>query len=104
MSLSRACKLLGISRQAVYQREKRGEQRVAELAPVKDMVLDLRRFMPRIGTRKLYFLLKPRFDEQGIKLGRDGFFDYLREHRVNLEVYFSSHVLDTTRKKDIEER
>lgn len=82
MSLSRACKLLGISRQAVYQREKRGEQRVAELAPVKDMVLDLRRFMPRIGTRKLYFLLKPRFDEQGIKLGRDGFFDYLREHRL----------------------
>jgi sugar phosphate isomerase/epimerase len=30
--------------------------------------------------------------------------DYLREHRVNLEVYFSSHVLDTTRKKDIEDR
>ena len=82
MSLSRACKLLGISRQAVYQREKRIRQRVIELAPVKDMVLELRRFMPRIGTRKLYFLLKPRFNEQGIKLGRDSFFDYLRECRL----------------------
>ena len=38
--------------------------------------------MPRIGTRKLYFLLKSKFDAQGIKLGRDGFFDYLREHRL----------------------
>ena len=45
----------------------------------------LRRFMPRLGGRKLYFLLKPAFDEQGIKLGRDGFFDYLREHRLLVE-------------------
>ena len=82
MSLRRACKLLGISRQAVYQREKRIEQRSTELAPVKDLVLELRRFMPRLGGRKLYFLLKPKLDEQGIKLGRDGFFDYLRDHRL----------------------
>ena len=80
MSLSRACKLLGISRQAVYQREKRIAQRSTELAPVNDLVLELRRFMPRLGGRKLYFMLKPRLDAQGIKLGRDGFFDYLREH------------------------
>jgi len=38
--------------------------------------------MPRLGGRKLYFLLKPKLDEQGIKLGRDGLFDYLREHRL----------------------
>ena len=82
MSLSRACKLLGISRQAVYQREKRIAQRSTELAPVNDLVLELRRFMPRLGGRKLYFLLKPKLDEQGIKLGRDGFFNYLRDHRL----------------------
>jgi len=71
-----------MSRQAVYQREKRKEQRVIELAPVKGMVMELRRFMPRLGGRKLYCLLKPKLDEQGIKLGRDGLFDYLREHRL----------------------
>ena len=38
--------------------------------------------MPRLGGRKLYCLLKPTFKEQGIKLGRDGFFDYLRDHRL----------------------
>ncbi len=34
--------------------------------------------MPRIGTRKLYALIKPELELQGIKLGRDGLFDYLR--------------------------
>lgn len=44
--------------------------------------MELRRFMPRLGGRKLYSLLKPTFHAQGIKLGRDGFFDYLRNHRL----------------------
>ena len=80
--MSRACRLLGITRQAVYQREQRTKQRVTELAPVQSMVIELRRMMPRVGGRKLYFLLRPAFAAQGIKLGRDGFFDYLREHRL----------------------
>ena len=80
--MSRACRLLGITRQAVYQREQRTEQRVTELASVQGMVMELRRFMPRLGGRKLYFLLKPAFAARGIKLGRDGFFNYLREHRL----------------------
>jgi transposase InsO family protein len=71
-----------MTRQAVYQREKRAKQRVVEREPVKGMVMEVRRFMPRLGTRKLYCLLKPKFDDQGIKLGRDGFFSYLREHRL----------------------
>jgi len=44
-------------------------------------VLEIRREMPRLGTRKLYYLLKERFKNQGIKIGRDALFDYLkREH------------------------
>ena len=44
------------------------------------MVLELRRFLPRLGGRKLYLLLKSKFEEQGIKLGRDNFFAYLKSH------------------------
>lgn len=80
--MSRACQLIGISRQSVYQREKREWSRQSELAPVKEMVLELRRYMPRIGTRKLYFLLKPKFVAQDIKLGRDAFFNYLRDEQL----------------------
>ncbi len=37
--------------------------------------------MPRLGTRKLYYLLKEQFNSKGIKKGRDALFGYLkREH------------------------
>nr|AKN40468.1 Mobile element protein [Vibrio tasmaniensis] len=71
-----------IARYIPSQREKHEATRQAELAPVKGMVLELRRFMPRLGTRKLYFLLKPRLIAKGVKLGRDALFDYLREERL----------------------
>jgi putative transposase len=41
--------------------------------------MQYRRFMPRLGTRKLYYLIKPELDKRHIKLGRDGLFDYCRD-------------------------
>ena len=73
---------MGISRQAVYQHEQRCRQRQADLEPVREMVLEVRRYLPRLGTRKLYHLLKPRLQAAGIKLGRDGWFHYLRQHKM----------------------
>ena len=73
--------MLGISRQAVYQAQNRKEARAKVLSKVKPLVLDIRREMPRIGTRKLYYLLKPEFDKHQIKIGRDALFAYLKtEH------------------------
>lgn len=42
----------------------------------------MRMKMPRLGTRKLYFLLKDQFKNQEIKLGRDRLFDYLRSQNL----------------------
>ncbi|SNX50113.1 hypothetical protein VTH8203_03761 [Vibrio thalassae] len=58
------------------------ETRQAELAPVNGMVLELRRFIPRLGTRKLYFFWKPKLIAKGTKIGRDALFDYLREESL----------------------
>ena len=85
MSLSRLCRLYGISRQAVYQSEKRKQARLVELEPVKSWIMDIRRFMPRLGTRKLYYLVKPKLESASIKLGRDGLFDYLRSQHMLVE-------------------
>ena len=38
--------------------------------------------MPRIGTRKLYYLLKPEFVRLDIKIGRDALFNYLRREHL----------------------
>ena len=52
------------------------------LAQIKPLVLSIRRLMPRIGTRKLYFLLKKDFDRLQIKIGRDALFTYLRKEHL----------------------
>jgi putative transposase len=35
--------------------------------------------MPRLGTRKLYYLLSKEFIDDGVKVGKDKLFDLLRE-------------------------
>lgn len=77
--------MLGISRQAVHQNIKRNEARAKVLSQTKPLVLSIRRDMPRIGTRKLHYLLKPDFDRLQIKIGRDALFNYLKTEHLLIE-------------------
>lgn len=77
--------MLNISPQAVYQHRIRQHDNVRKRAVLKDWVQGYRMLMPRIGGRKLYWLIKPKLIAHGIKLGRDGFFGYLRAHRLLVE-------------------
>lgn len=70
--------MFGISRQALYQEQRRIFCRESELLQVKAMVHALRLEMPRIGTRKLYYLLSHELSLCNIKIGRDALFNYLR--------------------------
>ena len=74
--------MLGISRQAVYQSIKRKETRAKVLSQIKPLVVAIRREMPRIGTRKLYYLLKLDLDKLEIKIGRDALFTYLKSEHL----------------------
>ena len=47
---------------------------------VNDWITEWRKLMPRLGGKKLYTLIKPKLIEHNIKMGRDGFFTYLRCH------------------------
>jgi putative transposase len=40
--------------------------------------MDQRMQLPRLGTRKLYYLLTDLLEEHQLKIGRDGLFDLLR--------------------------
>ncbi|WP_107948101.1 IS3 family transposase [Shewanella baltica] len=78
INLAAACRAAGMSRQGIYQAVARMESRRAELSVIKDWVQYWRKYMPRLGARKLYTLIKSKLVEHDIKLGRDGFFTYLR--------------------------
>ncbi|MGQ8335845.1 hypothetical protein ACUNWD_04790, partial [Sunxiuqinia sp. A32] len=44
---------------------------------VVQLVLSVRREHPRMGTRKIYHLIKTDLENQGIKIGRDALFSLL---------------------------
>ena len=46
------------------------------------MVREIRKRMPRIGTRKIYYKLKREFEEKEIKIGRDKLFEILRNKQM----------------------
>ena len=92
--MSSCCRLFGVSRQAVYQARSRILKREQELFQVKKLVMTIRIQMPRLGTRKLYYLLKSDLEKLNIKLGRDALFDYLR--RENLLIYPKKNYMKTT--------
>lgn len=74
--------MFGISRQAVYQRQKRQEERMKDKCKVVELVLQERMSLPRLGTRKLYYLIKPKMEKEDIKMGRDGLFECLRHNHL----------------------
>jgi transposase InsO family protein len=73
---------MGISRQAHYKRLACQRARSEQHTTVVELVSDERRHQPRIGTRKLHYMLKEPLEQAGIKIGRDALFDVLREARM----------------------
>jgi putative transposase len=63
----------------LYKKEKREQQQLIEVSIIVEAVKKIREEQPRIGIRKLQVLLKPVLQKHGIKIGRDGLFDLLRE-------------------------
>lgn len=76
------CGLFGHSRQAYYQRLKDDYLGQVREDVIVEMVRRERKDFPRIGARKLFHMLLPQLMAQGISLGRDAFFDILRENNL----------------------
>ncbi len=74
--------MFGVSRQTYYKRIHAEIGRASRTVTVAKMVQQVRLSQPRIGTRKLHYLLKQKFDQTGLKLGRDSLFDVLRRARL----------------------
>lgn len=82
--------MFGVNRQVYYRKIKRKTHKQHIAQEVVSMVNDIRKIMPRIGTRKLYFLL---FDKLELKkIGRDKFFDILRANHLLIQPKRSYHL------------
>ncbi|MFB0774097.1 IS3 family transposase [Aeromonas salmonicida] len=81
LTIVRACLFLGISRQAYYKRNRVADVRHAQGLQVVRFVRQVRLRQPRVGTRKLHYLLQGQ-DDVWLKVGRDRLFQILAEHRL----------------------
>jgi transposase InsO family protein len=74
--------LFGLERQVYYRQKYRKQKQSYQAQKVIDMVIDIRKRMPRIGTRKLYHLLQN--DLQSMHVGRDKLFKILNANHLNI--------------------
>lgn len=76
---------VGMSRQNYYAARRQRKRRRIDEDLVLELVRTERRVQPRIGTRKLLFMLQPELTKMGITIGRDRFFKLLRTHSLLVE-------------------
>ena len=74
--------MFGYTRQAYYKHKSDRLKRQQELIVIRELVMNIRIKMPRLGTRKLYYLLKGELQKQEIKMGRDVLFNFLRAEQL----------------------
>ena len=72
--------MLGLSRQVYYRGSSSKKQKQNKAAVVISLVESVRRNMPRIGFRKLYYLLYAQLKE--LKVGRDKFLSILKANHM----------------------
>lgn len=85
VGIGRLCRLFGKTRHAYYDKQWYLKEKMEQNLIVLEMVHLLRREMPKLGTRKLYYMLDPFFREHEIKMGRDALNKLLQEHGLLIQ-------------------
>ncbi len=84
VTVSGVCRRLGMTRQNYYARRKLRKRQAVEGDLVARLVQQERCLQPRLGARKMRVLLREPLAQAGVQLGRDRFFEVLREHELLL--------------------
>jgi len=92
VGLERICRLFGNTRQAFYKHLKANEKMLIENHIVHQMVLNIKKDHPRMGTRKIYHLIKPNMESAGIKMGRDALFDLMDANNLKVTKRKRRHI------------
>lgn len=74
-----------MSRQNFYKGRKQRQRRQIDADLIEELVKAERAFQPRLGGKKLHYILKPKLLEAGVRIGRDRFFAVLGERGLLLE-------------------
>jgi len=76
------CRLFGKTRHALYDHLWRQQDDTVKEEIILQLVHKIREQLPRLGTRKLLFMLDPELRSHQIDIGRDALFDLLASHKL----------------------
>lgn len=82
ISRQKLCALFGKSRRAIYDYQQRLQTERFDEDIVLQLVMQIRKQLPRLGTRKLHHQLQPLLQEHDLYIGRDQLFELLSAHRL----------------------
>lgn len=79
ISIISLCGKTDMTPQNFYKSKKQRIRQEVDANLIEDLVKQERALQPRLGGRKLYKMLKHHFDEAGVHIGRDRFFEVLKD-------------------------
>lgn len=99
LQIGNLCELFGYTKQAYYQNISRKCVAESEDDLVLQLVQDIRKIMPKLGTRKILHILREKYS---IDIGRDHLFDIMRDNgllfrkrKLTYKTTYSGHNLRT---------
>jgi len=85
VTTSELCEKTGMSRQNFYKGCKQRQRQEVDADLIETLVLAERAIQPRLGGKKLHRMLNPKLLEAGVHIGRDRFFEVLKQKGLLLE-------------------
>jgi putative transposase len=73
------CRAMGMTAQNYYARRQQRRRREVDVELVLELVRAQRREQPRLGGRKVYYLIASEMKKAGVKMGRDRVFEELKK-------------------------
>ena len=84
--MNQLCEVFGVTRNAYYKAIEREYKRAVREQLIVEIVRSIRKYLPRLGGRKLKVKVEQELTAHGFKTpGRDRFFEILRRHDLLLE-------------------
>lgn len=81
-TVEQLCAKVGMSRQNYYKRRAARGRKAVDEDFVAGLVNRERQLQPRLGVRKLHYMLSDDFQEAGVEVGRDRMFEILRDREM----------------------
>jgi putative transposase len=82
IGIEKLCKLFGKTRHAYYDHQWRLHDDFLKEDLILQIVAEIRKSLPRLGTRKLQYLINQQLTEHGLTAGRDYLFDLMAAHKL----------------------